>query len=171
MLTTTRDRFPDPVGPDVEAQSANGAGRVGRHTSAFGSQCSKSRRPLVFGKAAPSGRVSTMLPPFGELVGHIDGLRPEEQVIRPHALANVALMQDVCTIGYGAVVQNPREPMRWYVCGSVGAVGFAQTAVATGIARAEPEPARLGFANLAPEAFVQSFDRAPAWNDCAAFRA
>src|SRR5215471_5778542 len=171
MLGTTRDCSADAIRPHIEAYATDRAGRIRKHARPLSTGLSRASSLRVLRESTPGSTVTAMLTSLRDLVGHVRRLCPEEEVIRPDTLPHVTAMQHVQPRRNRAAIQNPRQAVRGNVCGSVYSVGLAQTTVASRVARSEPQPARARASDFAPETFIEGFDRPPAWNNSAAFRA
>jgi hypothetical protein len=171
MLWTARDCCSEPIRPDVEPHAADRTGDIRQHARLPGASLRRTCSFRVVREPAPRRAVTAMLPSFGDLVSHIERLCAKEQVIRPDALTDITSMQHGKSRRNRSVIQNPRQTMSRNVRRSVRTVRLAQPTIAGSVARPEPEPARACFADFIPKAFVKRFERAPAGNDRATFRA
>lgn len=77
--------------------------------------------------------------------------RTEEQVLRIHALANVAPMKHPESFWHRTKMFFPRVAMR----AQANLSRFVERAISTRVNVANPEPAALGFIDAAPEALIR----------------
>src|SRR5262252_3323302 len=108
---------------------------------------SRHRRPrMVVVSTKPLRMYRSPMSSLGDHVAQIVGLRSQEQMVRPHALAIVATVADEQVGGDRTTEIDPREPVR----GITDPV-TSHAAIAFRVQRTSPPPARLRLQDAVPE--------------------